>query len=106
MVKFISIFDIRPGKDPDEVFKYWSEKHTLWVKDKMPEAKGYVINRVTSASNEVDYFGVVEIWFDDMESALKAVGRLQSAPPDYFLTELIQTPRRAFVEEKEIIKLR
>ena len=105
MVKFISVLDLRPGKNPEEVYKYWMENHTVWVKDKLlPEMKGYIINTVTRALGEVDYWGVVEIWFDDMESAMRAIGRLEKAPPDHFLAELVKTPRRALVREEVMIK--
>ena len=103
MVKFVSFLSLRPGVDPDEAYKYWREKHTLWAKDKwLPEAKKYTFNRVIYTFGEVDIYGYIELLFDDMESALKAIGRLISAEPDEFLAKWITPPQRTFVQEEEM----
>jgi len=102
-VKFMSILGLQPGVNPDEALKFWSEKHISWAKDKMlPEAKRQVRNRVIYNFGEDGIFGIIEVWFDDMDSALRAINRLRSAPPDEFLTKYITAPKRILVEEEEI----
>jgi len=103
MVKLLSIFGLRPGVDPEETYKHWLGKHGSWVKDKvLPEAKRYITNRVVHKFGETDIYGVAEIWFDDLESAQRAIGRLGSAQPDEFISKLITPPMRILVQEKDI----
>jgi len=103
MVKFVGIFSLKPGVDPDEAYKYWREKHTLWAKDKMlPDLRRYVTSRVVRHFGESDIYGFAELWFDDIESALRAVERLRSAQPDEWLTEWIEVPTRFLVTEEEV----
>lgn len=53
----------------DEQFvKYWLEVHAPLAK-KMPGLRRYVVNIVKPPPNrEPDYNGVVELWFDDIDS--------------------------------------
>jgi hypothetical protein len=110
MVKLVSIFSLKPGVDPDEAYQVWRKKHTPRAKDKMlPEAKKYTINRTVykyppagGTVAEFDIFGYEMFWFDDLESALKATGRLRSAQPDEFLAEFATTPKMVIVEEENI----
>jgi len=103
MVKSVAIFSLRPGIDPDETYKYWLGKHGEWVKDKvLPEARKYTTNRVIHSFGEGNVYGVAEIWFDDMDSAMRAIGRLKEAQPDEFISKLITPPQRFLVEEKDI----
>lgn len=103
MVKLISIFSLRPGVDPDETYRHWLGKHGAWVKEKvLPEARKYSTNRVIHSFGESNVYGVAEIWFDDEESAMRAIGRLRDAQPDEFITKLITPPQRFLVQEKDI----
>lgn len=55
-----------------EFAKYWLETHVPLAK-KMPGVRKYVVNVVGSPPNrEPDYHGVVELWFDDVDSMKKA----------------------------------
>lgn len=110
MVKLISVFSLKPGIDPDEAYKAWHEKHASWAKDKMlPEAKKYTINRVVhkyppagGTVAEFDIFGYEMFWFEDLESALRATGRLRSARPDEFLTEFTATNKMVIAQEEAV----
>jgi uncharacterized protein (TIGR02118 family) len=56
----------------EEFAKYWLEKHAP-VAMKMPGLRRYVINVVRRPMNrEPNHHGVVELWFDDVESMKKA----------------------------------
>ncbi len=57
--------------DP-EFAKYWLETHAPLAK-KMPGLRKYVVNIVRRPPNrEPDYSGIVELWFDDVDSMKKA----------------------------------
>jgi len=103
MVKYIALWSVKPGLDAEETWKLWP-KHAEWAKSILkPELKRYVQNRVVEklSGSEVDFFGVTEFWFDDMESAKRAVERLSNAQPDEFMVERAapEKVRRVFVEE-------
>ncbi len=107
-IKFNAIFGLKPGIDPGETYQMWRGEHARYAKELMlPEVKKYDINRVVRRFNEVnieDVWGIAEFWFDDMESAQRAVGRIQSAAPDEFHTQRI-TPAKRFITREEEIEL-
>ncbi len=52
--------------------KYWLEKHAPIAKQ-MPGLRKYVVNVVRHPPNkEPDYHGIVELWFDDVDSMKRA----------------------------------
>ncbi len=52
--------------------KYWLETHAPLAKQ-MPGLRKYVVNVVRRPPNkELDYHGMVELWFDDVDSMKKA----------------------------------
>jgi hypothetical protein len=106
--KFNAIFGLKPGIDPDETHKMWRGEHALYAKNLMlPEVKKYNINRVVQRFQDVnieDIWGIAEFWFDDMESAQRAVGRIQSAQPDEFHIQRI-TPAKRFIAQEEEVEL-
>lgn len=110
MVKLASIFSLKPSVDPDKAYRAWREKHAPWAKDKMlPEATKYTINKAAykyppagGTVAEFDIYGYEMFWFDDLESALRAAGRWQSARPDEFLTKFVTTPKMVIVKGEEI----
>ena len=106
MVKYIALWSVKPGLDTEETWKLWP-KHAEWAKSVLkPELKRYVQNRIVEKlpGNEVDFFGVTEFWFDDMESAQRAFERLKNTPLDEFMVERAapEKVRRVFVEEIEV----
>ena len=102
MVKNVTVLKLRPGVDPDETWKYWRETHVSWVKNKaLPEMKKYKISRVIDTIGENDIYGFAEGWFDDLESAQRAMGRITSAEPDELLSKRV-IPIRTIVQEEEI----
>lgn len=61
----------------EEFANYWLETHAPLAK-KMPGVRKYVVNVVRSPPNrEPDYHGVVELWFDDVDSMKKAFASLE-----------------------------
>jgi uncharacterized protein (TIGR02118 family) len=83
MVKFVGLIRLKPGYDPDETWKMWREKHSVWGKSLLhPELKEYHINRVISTIGESTVYGFSEMLFDDVESCKRAFDRVLKAPPD------------------------
>jgi len=103
VVKFVGLFSLRPGVDPEDAYRYWREKHTIWAKNVMrPELRRYVTNRLTHRFGKDDIFGFAELWFDDMQSAMRAAERLQKAKPDEWLSKWIKPPTRFVVMEADV----
>ena len=107
MVKYIALWVVKPGLDPDETWKRWREEHVDWVKKRLqPELKRYVQNQIIEKlpGSEVDWFGITELYFDDVESARRAVQKLTTAPFDKFMVEcsIPEKVRRVFAKEIEV----
>ncbi len=104
--KFTAIFGLRPGIDPDETYRNWREDHALYAKKlTLPEVRKYNINRVIHRFGDIpieDIWGFAEFWFDDLESAQRAVERVQSAPPDEPHVKRITPAKRFIVQEEEV----
>jgi len=102
--KFNAIFGLKPGIDPDEAYEYWRGEHATYAKNlTLPEVGKYHINRVVHRFGDapVEYiWGFAEFWFDDMESAQRAVGRVQNAKPDEPHVRRI-TPAKRFISREE-----
>ena len=104
--KFNAIFGLKTGIDADETYQLWRGEHASYAKNlTLPEVKRYNINRVIHRFGDVkreDVWGIAEFWFDDMESAQRAVGRVQGAQPDDFHTKHITLAKRFIAQEEEI----
>ena len=103
MVKYMAIWSLRSGLDPNETWKLWREKHAVWAKEILrPELRKYTIARVIDSFGEVDIYGIAQLSFDDVDSARVAINRLLSGPRDEFAAERVTNVRRIIVEEAEI----
>ena len=107
MVKYISMFCLKPGFDPDETHRVWVEDHVPAFKRKHKGLlKRYVISRIEGISEEdSDWYGMVEMGFDDMESALKAIEAVKQeigSRPDEFARRLTGFKRMFVIEQREI----
>jgi uncharacterized protein (TIGR02118 family) len=112
MIKRINVFPLAEGSDPEKVWKYWVDKHAEGIK-LIPGVKRYVINRVIQkvpgpdgAEPLLNYWGLVEIWFEDMDAYNK--GMCSGAYEEFCRTDKFPEmvgalPSIAFVEEKVII---
>ncbi len=104
MVRYLSTFRLKPGFNPEETYKIWQEVHAPRVKKIIGKwLKKYTISRIAAASaDEPQFFGMVQLWFDDIDTARGAMAKLASTTPDEFQARV--TDRRAVlvIEEKEI----
>jgi len=72
MFKLIILLKKKPSLTDEEFAKYWVDTHAP-LANKMPGLRKYVVNVVRRPPNrEPEYNGVVELWFDDVDSMKKA----------------------------------
>ena len=107
MVKYIALWVIKPGLDPEKTWSRWREEHVEWVKKRLhPELKRYVQNRIIEElpGSKVDWFGITELYFDDVESARRAIEKMITPPLDQFMVDcaIPAKVRRVFAEEIEV----
>jgi len=103
MVKYISIFRLKPGYDPQESYQIWMNEHVPYVKEVMsPELTGYVVGRVVhDMTNEEKFFGSVQLSFENLDDAKKAWEKMFNNPPDE-LYKRITDIRRVIIEETDV----
>lgn len=86
MIKFVGLIRLKPGYDPEETWKLWQTKHTVWAKKSLlPDLKKYNINRVISTIGESNVYGFSEMLFEDVDSCKRAFKRLLESTPDEVL---------------------
>lgn len=72
MFKLIVLLRKKEGLADQDFASYWLQKHAPLAKQ-MPGLRKYVVNVVRRPPNrEPDYHGLVELWFDDVDSMKKA----------------------------------
>ncbi len=105
MVRFVSTFRLKSGFDPDESFQLWQDVHTPRVVEMLKGygLKKYTVSRLLSAPEaEPEFFGMAQIWFDNLENAKKGTEYMLSQRQDAFTDRITDTRRVFIVEEKEI----
>ena len=101
MYKRMGFFSLTEGKDPEEAWKYWVEKHAPMLREYLPGIRKYVINRVTEVvRGEPQLWGILEIWFDSREACDKAF--TTERPKDDFRSFMADS-RSVSVEEAVIV---
>jgi uncharacterized protein (TIGR02118 family) len=73
MLKMIGMMKRRPGMSPQEFARYWREEHAPLGFEVLPDdipIRGYIQNYThrTEGDSEPEFDGIVEVWFDDMET--------------------------------------
>jgi hypothetical protein len=107
MVKFLTTFRLKPGFDREETFQLWKAEHVPKFVEmlKGTGARKYVIAKLLSApEGGTEFFGMAEIWYDNLEDALKATQN-SVARRDSAFTERITDMRRVYVLDEEEIEL-
>lgn len=104
MIRYLSTLRLKPGFDPEETYRLWEEVHVPWVKKEAAGLlKRYVISRIVSVfEGEPEFFGMAQLWFDDLDTGRRVMNQMLGSPPDEFMVRV--TDRRAVfvVEEKEM----
>ena len=73
MIKMIGMMKRKPGISPQEFARYWKEEHAPLGFEVLPDdipIRGYIQNCThrSEGDPEPEFDGVVEVWFDDMET--------------------------------------
>jgi uncharacterized protein (TIGR02118 family) len=94
MVKMISLVRRRPDLTRDEFAQVWLKDY-VHVAKRLPRVRGYAVNVVTPASEEQDWDGFAELWFDSQEDFDAAF-----ADPD--LAAELEHGRQAFIDDHRV----
>ncbi len=106
MIKLIYCINRKPGMSVEEFRAYWKGKHAEIAKA-IPNVRRYVQNHTLESSyatGQPPYDGAAELWFDDMESFLEALGSpaIQAARDDE--ANFIDASRTAlFLAEENVV---
>ena len=76
VVKLVSLFNLKPGVDPDEFERHYHDVHIPLAR-KLPGQRRYVVSKIRpSKRRQVRFYRVAENYFDDMD----AVRRMLASP--------------------------
>ena len=74
MIKVIMVVKKKKGISREEFYKYWKEVHGPLVAGHIPHLKKYIQNHfVEIPGKEYDGDGIIETWYDDIESFQKSM---------------------------------
>ena len=107
MVKFLTTFRLKPGFDREESYQLWKEEHVPKFVEmlKGTGARKYVVAKLLYATDGgTEFFGMAEIWYDNLEDAMNAT-QYSVARRDSAFTERIMDMRRVYVLDEEEIDL-
>jgi uncharacterized protein (TIGR02118 family) len=94
MVKMISLVRRHAELTRDEFAKVWLEDY-VHVASRLPGVRRYVVNVVAAASEEQEWDGFAELWFDSREDFDAAF-----AEPE--LAEELERGRQAFIYDHRV----
>ncbi len=79
MIKSIVTAYRKPGLTREEYNKYWLEQHAPLAAKLIPGVRRYVQNHLVEIPGmEYEEDGVVEMWYDDVESWQKSIKYIRS----------------------------
>jgi uncharacterized protein (TIGR02118 family) len=80
MIKSIVLAHRKPGLTREEFNRYWLEQHAPLAARLIPHVRKYVQNHLVEIpGREYQGDGIVEIWYDDLESFRKSRAFIMSA---------------------------
>ncbi len=102
MFKLIILLKKKTNMSNEEFAKYWLETHAPLAK-KMPGLRKYIVNVVRRPPNrEPDFNGVVELWFDDVDSMKKAFASPQGQATQKDTENFASSLTTLYIDEHEI----
>lgn len=103
MFKLIVLLKKKDNITEEEFTRHWLNTHVPLAK-MMPGVRRYVVNLVKKPPNrEADFNGVVELWFDDVESMKKAFASPMGKITQQDSYKFTSSTLTLFVEERELI---
>ena len=80
MIKVIMVVKKKQGISREEFYKYWKNEHGPLVAKHIPHMKKYIQNHfIEIPGNEYEGDGIIETWYDDIESFQKSMQFNQTA---------------------------
>jgi len=110
MVKAIALLKRKDGITQEEFSRYWEEKHGPLIEKWFPGVKRYVQNHAVRlpGGGEPQIDGVVEMWFDDLQSWRAATNFYQSDEGKVIRDDeekfIVRSKMIFFVAEEKVIK--
>jgi uncharacterized protein (TIGR02118 family) len=102
MFKLIILLKKKQNLSDEEFAKYWLETHAPLAK-KMPGLRKYVVNVVRRPPNrEPEYNGVVELWFDDIDSMKKTFASAEGQATQKDTEKFASSPTTLYIDEHTI----
>ena len=87
----------------EEFARYWLDSHAPVAK-RMPGLRKYVINVVQKPpGRELDYHGIVELWFDDKESMKRAFASPEGHDAQQDTERFTSGISTLFIQEHEVL---
>jgi uncharacterized protein (TIGR02118 family) len=108
MMKLIYTFKRKPGLSVEEFQRYWRETHGP-IAAKIPGVRRYVqchtLPSMYDDGREPPYDGAAEVWYDDLQSFMAAVGSPEVAAAREDEKHFIDhtSAKLFFTEEKVIV---
>ena len=103
MVKLVAMFTLPEGASGEAFDKYFREKHAAQDAAKMPGLRRYTIGKAVGAlEGKPVWRWVNELWFDDLESAQKALNSPVGAAAGEDLMPRVANFTAVFVEDEEV----
>lgn len=79
MIKSIALAHRKPGLTREEYNRYWKEKHGPLAARLIPGLRKYVQNHLVEVPGyEYDGDGIVEMWYDDVDSFKRSMEFIHS----------------------------
>jgi uncharacterized protein (TIGR02118 family) len=102
MFKMIILLNKNNSMTTEQFASYWLDTHAPLAKS-MPGLRKYVVNLVKPPPNRpVDYDGVVELWFDDVDSMKKAFASPEGQATQKDTQEFTRKLTTLFIDERPI----
>ncbi len=102
MVKLIAMIKRKEGMTREEFSRYWEEKHGPLIVKLFPGMKRYVQNHAVRlpGGGEPQFDGMVEVWFDDLQS-WRAVANFSQSDEG----KVLRDDEEKFIDRSKIVFL-
>lgn len=103
MTKLVSLFNLKPGVEPEEFEKHYRGVHIPLAR-KLPGQRRYAISKVRPSKRGQPFYRVAENCFDDMDAVRKMLASPEAAAVanDAPFQTMVQDLVQFFCEEEEV----
>jgi uncharacterized protein (TIGR02118 family) len=110
MIKSIVTAYRKPGLSREEFNKYWKEQHAPLAARLIPGVRRYVQNHLVAVPGmEYEGDGIVEMWYDDVESWQKSIKYIHSPEAKVLAEDAakfcdLRTAAKVWIVQEHVIK--